>query len=530
MRDTNGCANQTTTMTRPTHAIEAYYQNGVKLHGAGRLPEAEQAYRQVLTAEPRHADAMHMLGVLASQCGQPQAALACLDQAIALKPSAPLFHVNRAGALLALQQFDAAEEACREALRLKRNSAEAWQVLGHVLVDTNRADEAVAAYRDALRLKADLPEIHGHLGLALRLAGRLEDAALALRQEVRRAPRDPVAHGNLAGIMKELGRLDEAEAEYRTALRLRPDDAVAHLNLGVVLLLAGRLTEGWPEYAWRFRAGAVRIPACNKPRWGGEPLDGRTLLIRAEQGLGDTIQFCRYLRNAVTRGSVIFEVQPGLRRLMADVIEREHIIQAGDELPAFDVWCPLLDLPLLIGPDAPPPPYLAPEPDRVAKWRQRIGPQGCRIGIAWQGNPSAAAERGRSVPLQAFLPLARVPGVRLISLQKQHGLEQLAALPEGMVIETLGEEFDAGPDAFVDTAAAMQSLDLVISSDTAIPHLAGALGRPVWVALQHVPDWRFQLAGETSHWYPSMRLFRQTKRGDWPGVFTRIAQALEATP
>jgi tetratricopeptide (TPR) repeat protein len=530
MRDADACANQIGIMNRPMHAIEAYYQNGLKLHGAGRLPEAEQAYRQVLAAQPGHADAMHMLGVLASQCGQPQAALACLDQAIALKPSAVLFHVNRAGALLALRQLDAAEAACHEALRLKRNCAEAWQVLGHVLADGNRSEEAVAAYRGALRLKADLPEIHSHLGLALRLSGRLDDAAVALRQEVRRSPQDSNAHGNLASIMKELGRLDEAEAEYRAALRLRPDDAVAHVNLGVVLLLAGRLAEGWPEYAWRFRAGAVRIPACDKPRWGGESLDGRTLLVRAEQGLGDTIQFCRYVRSVVTHGSVVFEVQPGLRHLMAHVIAPERIVQVGDALPAFDVWCPLLDLPLLLGTEAVPPPYLTPEPDRVAMWRQRIGPHGRKIGIAWQGNPAAAAERGRSVPLSEFLPLAGIPGVRLISLQKHHGLDQLAAMPEGMVVETLGEDLDAGPDAFADTAAVMQSLDLVISSDTAIPHLAGALGRPVWVALQHVPDWRFQITGETCAWYPSMRLFRQAKRGDWAGVFARIAQGLETTP
>lgn len=516
-------------MNRPMHAIDAYYQNALKLHGAGRLPEAEQAYRHVLAAQPGHADALHMLGVLASQCGQPQSALACLDQAIALNPSAALFHVNRAAALLALGQLDGAEAACRAALRLKRNCAEAFQVLGHVLADTNRADEAIAAYRNALRLKADLPDIHNNLGLALRQAGRLDDAAVALRQAVRRAPRDPTAVGNLAGMMKELGRLDEAEANYRAALRLQPDDAVAHLNLGIVLLLAGRYAEAWPEYAWRFRAGAARLPALDKPRWSGQPLEGRTLLIRAEQGLGDTIQFCRYVSQAATRGSVVFEVQPGLRWLMAGVIAPERIVQVGDELPPVDVWCPLLDLPLLLGIDAPPPPYLAPDADRVAMWRERIGPQGRKIGIAWQGNPSAAAERGRSVPLKEFLPLARVPGIRLISLQKYHGLEQLKDAPDGLVVETL-DELDAEQDAFADTAAVLQSLDLVISSDTAIPHLAGALGRPVWLALQHVPDWRFQLTGEANLWYPSMRLFRQAKRGDWAGVFARMAQALEAAP
>jgi tetratricopeptide (TPR) repeat protein len=516
-------------MNRPMQSIDAYYQNAVKLHGAGRLPEAEQAYRHVLAIQPSHADAQHMLGVLASQCGQPQAALACLDRAIALKPSAPMFHVNRAAALLALGQLDSAEAACRAALRLKRNCAEAFQVLGHVLTDTNRAEEAIVAYRDALRLKAELPDIHNNIGLALRQAGRLEDAAVALRQAVRRAPRDPTAVGNLAGVMKELGRLDEAEANYRAALRLQPDDAVAHLNLGIVLLLAGRHAEAWPEYAWRFRAGAARLPAWDKPRWSGDPLEGRTLLIRAEQGLGDTIQFCRYVRKAAARGSVVLEVQPGLRWLMAGVIAPERIVQAGDRLPLVDVWCPLLDLPLLLGIDAAPPPYLAPDAGRVAMWRERIGPQGRKIGIAWQGNPSAAAERGRSVPVKEFLPLARMPGVRLISLQKYHGLEQLEAAPDGLLIETL-DGLDTGPDAFADTAAAMQSLDLVVSSDTAIPHLAGALGRPVWVALQHVPDWRFQIAGEANLWYPSMRLFRQTKRGDWAGVFERMAQALETMP
>jgi tetratricopeptide (TPR) repeat protein len=530
MRDTDGCANQIGTMNRPLQAIEAYYQNGLKLHGAGRLPEAEQAYRQVLAVQPAHADAMHMLGVLASQCGQPQAALACLDRAIALKPSAALFHVNRAGALLALRQLEAAEAACREALRRKRNCAEAYQVLGHVLCDENRPEEAIAAYREALRLKPDLPDLHNNMGLALRLAGRLEDAVVALRQAVRRAPRDSGAQGNLAGVMKELGRLDEAEACYRAAIQTRPEDAAAHVNLGIVLLLAGRHGEGWPEYAWRFRAGAVRIPACDKPRWNGGALDGRTLLIRCEQGLGDTVQFSRYLKVAAERGSVVFEAQPGLRRLLSGVIGPERMVSVGEALPAFDVWCPLLDLPLLLGMDAPAPPYLAADAERILKWRERIGPEGRKIGIAWQGNPNAAAERGRSVPLREFLPLAGVPGVRLISLQKHHGLDQLANLPEGLEVELLGEDFDAGPDAFADTAAVMQNLDLIITSDTSIPHLAGALGCPTWVALQHVPDWRWEIRGETSRWYPSMRLFRQTQRGDWAGVFTRIAEALETMP
>jgi hypothetical protein len=194
-------------------------------------------------------------------------------------------------------------------------------------------------------------------------------------------------------------------------------------------------------------------------------------------------------------------------------------------LPPFDLWCPLLSLPRLFG-TPPAPPYVRADTARVAFWRERIGAHGRRIGIAWQGNPAAPAERGRSIPLREFLPLAKLPNVRLISLQKHHGLDQLATLPQGMSVETLGEDFDAGPDAFADAAAVMQSLDLVVTSDTSIAHLAGALGRPVWVALQHVPDWRWLLRGEDCAWYPTMRLFRQTRRGDWGGVFERMAQQL----
>jgi tetratricopeptide (TPR) repeat protein len=512
-------------MSKRKHAIEAYFQSGVRLHGAGRLQEAEQIYRQVLAAVPAHADALHMLGVLASQCGQPQAAIACIDQAIAIKPSDAMFYVNRAAALLALRQFDAALAACREAVRLKRSCAEGYQVMGHVLSDLGRPEEAIVAYRDALRHKPGLLDLYNNMGLALRQTGRLEEAVVALREAVRRAPTDTSARGNLGGVLKELGRLTEAEDCYRAALRVDSEDAVLHWNLGVVALLAGKFDVGWEEYEWRFRAGAY-IPPCSRPQWNGEDLAGRTLLIRAEQGMGDTIQFCRYVTLAAAHGPVVFEVQRGLRCLMRGVLDEARIVTVGDVLPPFDVWCPLLSLPHLLGMQAPLPPYLQAKPDRIAAWRDRIGTHGRKIGIAWQGNPTAAAEWGRSIPLREFLPLARVPEVRLISLQKHHGLEQLAAAPEGLRVETLGEDFDAGPDAFLDTAAVMQCLDMVITSDTSVPHLAGALGRPVWVGLQHVPDWRWLLEGEDCLWYPTMRLFRQAKRGDWGNVFSRMAASL----
>lgn len=516
-------------MSKRKQAIEAHFHGARRLHDAGRLLEADQAYRQVLAAAPAHAESLHMLGVIAVQTGQPGPALAWFDRAIALRPSAALFHVNRAAALLRLRRLDEAEAACRAALRLEHNSAAAHQTLGHVLCDAGKAEEAIAAYRQAARHRPDLPDVDSHLGLALRQAGRLEEAAAALQQAVRRVPGDPAERSNLAGVLKELGRLGEAEACYREALRHRPDDAGLHFNLALLLLLDGRFAAGWDEYEWRFRAGVARLPPCEAPRWTGERLGERVLLIRAEQGLGDTIQFCRYAAMAAGCGQVFLEVQPPLRRLLADGLGGVvPVIAAGSPLPAFDLCSPLLSLPRLLGSPGPVAPYLTADPERVARWRSVLGGEGRRIGIAWQGNPASAAEFGRSIPVREFGPLAQMPGVRLISLQKQHGLDQLAAPPPGLRIETLGDNFDPGPDAFVDTAAVMRCLDLIVTSDTAVAHLAGALGCPVWVGLQHVPDWRWGMAGDRCRWYPTMRLFRQPARGDWTGVFARMAAQLAA--
>ena len=509
-------------MSKRKHAIEAHFQQGVRLHRAGRLGEAEQVYRQVLAATPAHAETLHMLGVLALQSGQARAALACIDRAIALRPAAAMYHVNRANALLALGEKEAAVAACHEGLRHKRNCAEAGQVLGHALADQGRTDAAIEAYRAALRHNPNLPGLHNNLGLALRQAGLLEDAATHLHQALAQEPSDVQAQGNLAGLLKELGRLDEAEALYREALRQRPDEPGLHYNLGLVLLLRGRLDAGWPEYEWRFRAGTARIPDCAQARWQGEPLDGRTLLVRTEQGFGDTIQFCRFVPS-VTGGHVVLEVQPQLRRLVGGLQGVERIVGAGEPLPDFDLYVPLLSLPHLLRFMPVTVPYLRAEAQLIAAWRERLGSDGFKVGIAWQGNPTSQAELGRSCPLEALRPLASLAGVRLISLQKHHGLEQLATVASELRIET--PLLDAGPDAFVDTAAVMASLDLIVTSDTSIAHLAGALGRPVWVALQHVPDWRWQLGREDCPWYPSMRLFRQTRRGDWEDVFARITAA-----
>jgi hypothetical protein len=306
-------------------------------------------------------------------------------------------------------------------------------------------------------------------------------------------------------------------------------------------LTLGNFRRGWPQYEARFRVPALRIPNRDfaVPQWDGtQPLDGKTLLIHAEQGLGDTIQFARYVPLLRERGATVeFEVMPQLEALMGSLPGNARILAKGATLPPVDFHCPLLSLPLAFDtqlatiPDATP--YLAAQPDRVALWAERLQAiGGLRIGIAWQGNPQVERmiwARGRSMPLTALVPLTEVPDVTLVSLQKGAGAEQLREAPFRDRIVDLGEKFDQGPDAFLDCAAVMANLDLVITTDTSIAHLAGALGRPVWVALNAAADWRWLLERTDSPWYPGMRLFRQPDRTrGWDPVAADLCKALYA--
>jgi Tfp pilus assembly protein PilF len=498
-------------MSKRSQQIDAFFRQGQQFHRTGRLAEAEQIYRQVIAAMPRHADALHALGALALQSGRPAVADTLLGQAINLKPAAD-FQLTRANALLALRRPNDAADLARLVLRARPQSAEAHQVLGHALSDGGQPEPAIDAYRTALRLKPALPDIRNNLGMALRQANRLEEA----EHELRQAPPEPESLVNLSSVQKERGAFAEAEATLRQALRIAPDNPVLRYNWSLLMLLLGRTAEAWDGWEQRFRAGAIQVRTFTQPQWGGDPLGNRRLLVHTEQGLGDVIQFARYLPGL--QGNVVFEAPPRLLRLLSSNPALPPMIPAGATLPAFDVVIPLLSLPARTKVPAIEPPYLFAEPDRVAAWRDRLGPHGFRIGINWQGYAGRFEDKGRSFPLAQFRGLA-LDGVRLISLQK--GDNQIADFP----LETL-DGLDAGPDGFLDTAAIMANLDLVITSDTSVAHLAGALGRPVWVALRRVPDWRWMLDRPDSSWYPTMRLFRQTTDGDWPPVFAAMARAL----
>lgn len=338
---------------------------------------------------------------------------------------------------------------------------------------------------------------------------------------------------NLALALRDKGMLNAAIGTNRNAIAIRPDYPEAHFNLSLVLLTAGQFLDGWQEYEWRWRGGIKELKPqeFKKPRWQGEDPTGKTLLLYAEQGLGDTLQFARFVSQLAMRGArVILVIPRELVALMRSLPGVAAVVTGGDKIPSYDFHLPLMSVPSVLGTteqDLPGEiPYLLADPERVRAWRERLGREGFKVGIVWQGRPDVKIDKGRSVPLRSFAPIADQPGVRLISLQKKHGLDQMDALPQGMKVETLGADFDAGSDAFLDTAAVMMSLDLIISSDTSVAHLAGALGRPVWTALKLVPDWRWQFEREDSPWYPTARLFRQRRYDDWDEVFSRINNEL----
>jgi Flp pilus assembly protein TadD len=512
---------------RPTLA------RALELHQAGKLREAERLYRKVLTLQPEHFDALHMLGVVALQEGRAGYAVDLIERALRQKPDIAAAHGNLAAALTQSGRLDAALAAHQRHIGLHPTQIDPHLKIASILGHLGRKTEALASCERTIGLFPGAAVGHLAHAVALKDLQQYEATLLACDRALELTPHFAEAWDKRGAALRELGRLDDALASHERAIALQPDLASAHMHAGIVLLQMGDLERGWVLYENRANANGVP-PALTwrKPRWtGAGPLAGSTLLLHCEQGLGDTIQFCRYAKLAEEQGArVVLSVQRSLRALIASIGPTISVVSETDVTPAFDWHCSLMSLPLAFKttlatiPGGQP--YLGAEPLRVARWREVLGPAGFKIGISWQGS-KLPIDVGRSFPVVLFRALSGLAGVRLISLQKNAGEEQLDALPGDLRIERLGVEFDTGPDAFLDTAAVMESLDLVITSDTSIAHLAGALGRPTWVALKHIPDWRWLLGRADCPWYPGHRLFRQERRGDWEGVFGRIRAALE---
>ena len=466
-------------------------------HEAGRLHEAEQLYRQILAQQPEHAGAMQFLGVIANQVGRNDIAVGLIRRAIGLNP----------------------------------NVAEAYNNLGNALKDQGQLDEAIAAFRQALALNPNLPEAHNNLGSALKDQGQLDEAIAAYRQAIALRPTYADAHNNLGNALKDQGQLDEAVAAFRQAIALKPDYAEFHFNLSLSLLTSGDFQQGWEEHEWRWKCKEFPTPARNfpQPQWDGCPLEGRTLLLHTEQGHGDAVQFIRYLPLVEQRGGrIIIECQAELQRLIRPIAGRCQIVVSGQPLPIFDLHCPLLSLPRVFGTnlDNIPNnvPYLRADAEDAGRWQRRLADHSplVKVGLGWAGSPAHRNDCNRSMKLATLAPLGQVPGARFFSLQKGEAAAETKTPPAGMELVDWTQELKD----FADTAALIANLDLVIAVDTAVVHLAGAMGKPVWTLLPFVSDWRWLLERQDSPWYPSMRLFRQPRIGDWDGVITRVVEAL----
>jgi len=492
------------------------------------------ACETLLAEQPQHVEALHLQGLALRATGRLDEAVASFGKALAVAPGAAVVHTCQGNAYKALGQLDDAIAAHRRAVACRPDFAEAWSNLAAAQLAASCPGEAAESAEQAVRLLPGNAALRHNLGRILVDAGQLERAERELGRAVELDPRHLPARVTHGSVLRRLGRLDRAVEVLDGAIRHAPDHADAHWNHALALLMRGDHAEGWAEYEWRRRIPDMRIERFDAPAWDGSPLDGRTLLVHAEQGLGDAIQFARFAGVALeARGpaEVVLRVPPRLVALFGGLRGVSRVVGADRPAPPFDVHAPLMSLPHLLQIDlgglAHSVPYLVPDADEVARWRARIGAgPALRVGICWQGSPTYLADRERSLPLRHFRPLAELRSVRLFSLQKGPGLEQLPDL--GGRIDDLGAELDEGPDAFTDTAAALESLDLLVCSDTAIPHLAGALGKEVWLLLPHVPDWRWMLGGDRCPWYPSMRLFRQSAPGDWTAVIERVARALQA--
>ncbi len=531
-------------------------------HQDGRLAQAEEIYKQILNRQPDNAAVLSKLGAALAGQGKLAETLTQLQRAIELDPDLVEAHNNLGAIFQILGQLDDSAAALRRAIAISPDHVSAHVNLGNTLKRQGMVEDAVTSYERALEIDADCADAHNGLGVVEMGLGKIEDAAARFRRTLeinpdhggglnnlgsilrnedkleeavamlRRAleanPGFIEAHINLGNALKSQGNPKDAEASFKRALEINPANAEAHWNHSQVLLLMGRYREGWAEYEWRTKCEEFSYTPWDYdcPRWDGSNLDGKTILLSAEQGAGDTFMFFRYIPTvSAFGGRVIVKCPETLKRLLEPAPGVDRVVTTIDDDVRFDLHAPLHSLPHIFETDAASipdaVPYLKVTPDLNEKWANRLGPrEDFRVGIVWAGNPNHKADRNRSMVPSHFQPLTKIPGVSVYSLQ--FGKDGEASKVFGDRITDLGPELTP----FTEAAAAMNNLDLVVSVDTSSAHLAGALARPVWTLLPFVPDWRWLLDRADTPWYPTMRLFRQTAIGDWQGVFREVETAL----
>lgn len=547
---------------------EAWYLLGAVNQQLGDQQNAIACYWRALEVDPGYAEACYNLGALLLLNASYAEVSDLCERTLQFAGERADLRFYLGIALKHLGRTEAAERELRRSLALQPDLVEALNSLGNILSDSGRQEEAIACYRQAISLRRDYAEAHYNLGMALRDLDRLTEAQSCFERTVALDPMCAEAHNdlgnthlrnyqlkqaidcyrraigihsrydsaynNLGSALLAQQHLDEAIAAYRQAVRLNPENAEAHFNLSMALLLTGNFREGWSEFEWRWRTARLSLRPLAQPLWDGSDLEGRTLLLHAEAGLGDTLQFIRYAPLIARRGGrVIVECQPPLKRLLTRMDRGIVVFTRGESLPPFDVHAPLMSLPKLfsttletIPSDTP---YLTVYPDESALWRERLAANpGFKVGLVWSGDPRKhdpecrRVDQRRSLLLAAYQPLAKTPGVQFYSLQKGEAAEQTRQPPTGL---SLIDYTDSLQD-FADTAALVANLDLVISVDTSVAHLAGALRKPVWLLSRYNGCWRWLTERIDTPWYPTMRIFRQETPGYWDDVMLNVAANL----
>jgi tetratricopeptide (TPR) repeat protein len=547
------------------HSASAHYNRGVALEKLNRREEALTSYDRALLHSPQNASAHCNRSVLLYELRRYQEALTSCDRALELDPTLVQAHRNRGGILYGLKRYREALASCDRALALDPNLTQAHCNRGDVLDSLKRYPEALASYDRALTLDPDLAQAHCNRAATLSKLKRYQEALASCDQALALESNLAQAHCNRGSILNKLKLYSEALASHDRALAIKPDFAQAHCNRGNVLqnmkrfdealascemalvaqpdfadahflesqlrLLLGDFANGWPKYEWRWKSETNESPIRNfaQSLWlGTEPMEGKTILFHSEQGLGDSIQFCRYVPLAAKHAAhVILEVEQSLVELMRKLSGVGAVVAKGDPLPDFQAQCPLASLPLAFGTrletipaDVP---YLTAPKAHLEKWQRKLGRSStARVAVNWAGNPNFANDDDRSIGLSSMSPLFTFLDAQFFCIQKNPSAKDKELLKTFSHVTDLSTEIET----FSDTAAIISLMDVVVSSDTSIVHLAGALGAPVWTLLSYVPDWRWLLGRQDSPWYPTMRLFRQPEPGDWRSVITSVRDAL----
>ena len=542
-------------------------RQGLALHQQGKFNEAKGIYEKVLAIQANHFDALQLLGTLSAQTKEFSKAVDFLTKALKINPYHAEAHSNRGNALQELKRLDEAlvsydkaisikhdyaeaylnrgialqepkllDEALAsydKAISIKPDYAEAYLNRGIALQEHKRLDEALASYDKAISIKPDYAEAYSNRGIALQELKRLDEALVSYDKAIRIKPDYAEAYSNRGNTLKELKHLDEALASYDKAISIKPDYAEAYCNKSLVLLLDGQFAQGWQEYEWRRKNENVNkiaeIRNFSQPLWlGTESLKDKTILLYAEQGLGDTIQFCRYARLVAELGAkVILEVQRPLVKLLKNLEGVSQIVAKGDTLPAFDYQCQLLSLPLAFKTELHNIPsvseHITSDNEKNSKWQTELGEKAMpRVGLVWSGSTIHINDHNRSLTLSQLLP--HLPSnMEYVCLQKELRDIDKELLAQHIEIQYYGDALED----FTDTAALCDLMDVVISVDTSVAHLAGTLGKQTWVLLPYSPDWRWLLDREDNPWYPSAKLYRQEKIDNWNSVLEKLKIDLE---